>query len=153
MSEHLSLPLGSGRVLLDPSDGAPLQFVDPDASERRFLLDEGMHGFHTSDHRWGSGFLMSNAGQARWATPSQVRLGDAEVRAEYALLAGVSLAVTRTGGDFLNERYEFINDSTEAVAVSCLAVDGRPGYRADPLANDQDWCLTLCLRLLDSGGQ
>ena len=31
------------------------------------------------------------------------------------------------------------------------AVDGRPGYRADPLANDQDWCLTLWLRLLDSG--
>ena len=31
------------------------------------------------------------------------------------------------------------------------AVDGRPGYRADPLANDQDWGLTLWLRLLDSG--
>ncbi len=123
MSEHLSLRVGTGRVLLDPSGGAPLQFLDPEASERRFLLDEGMHGFHTSDHRWGSGFLLSSAGPARWATPSQVRLGDSEVRAEYPLLAGLSLAVTRTGGDFLNERYEFINDGRKAVAVSTLAIN------------------------------
>lgn len=27
------------------------------------------------------------------------------------------------------------------------AVDGRPAYRADPLANDQDWGLTPWLRL------
>jgi hypothetical protein len=32
------------------------------------------------------------------------------------------------------------------------AVDGRPGYVADPLANDQDWSLTLWLRLIDFGG-
>ena len=30
------------------------------------------------------------------------------------------------------------------VMPSC--VDGVPGYHADPLANDQDWALTLLLR-------
>ena len=112
-----------GEYMLRYTSLAEREFLDPDGSERRFLLDEGTHGFHSSDHRWGSGFPMSSAGQARWATPSQAQIAATEVRADHALAAGLTLAVTRTGGDVLRERYEFTNDGTETVTVSSLGIN------------------------------
>ncbi|MCK8678489.1 hypothetical protein [Streptomyces lichenis] len=41
------------------------------------------------------------------------------------------------GGDDGSATCAFVMPST---------VDGRPGYRDDPLANDQDWALALWLR-------
>lgn len=120
--DPLALPVGAGHVLVDPTDGSPLQFVDPAAPERRFLLDEG-DGFHSAEHRWGSGFVITDAGSARWRHPLELSVDDAGVHAAFQLTATLRLVVTRTGGDHLLETYRFTNAGDTPVRITGLAIN------------------------------
>ena len=52
------LAISDGLVLLDPSTGAPRQFVDPSSPDRQFLLDDSVR-WHSVEHQWGSGHLIT----------------------------------------------------------------------------------------------
>ncbi|GAA2096184.1 DUF5695 domain-containing protein [Microlunatus panaciterrae] len=124
MTDHaITLPVGPGTVLLDPNDGAPLQFVDPDAADRRFLLDETTDAFHSSEHRWGSGFVITNVGSTRWSQPAERRLDGPGVQLTYPLLDTLTLTVTRTGGERLLERYELTNTGAAPLVVTSLGIN------------------------------
>lgn len=113
------LRFGPGSVTLDAASGAPLQFHDPDAPQRRFLLDASVP-WHTGHHRWGSGHLVTDRGGARWHTPTRLERDPGGTSAVFAPLPGVRLTVERrvTGAAFL-ERYTLTNEAT-----SPLRVDG-----------------------------
>ncbi|MFE3452006.1 hypothetical protein ACFXJ8_24105 [Nonomuraea sp. NPDC059194] len=69
--------------------------------------------------------------------PRELRTAETDATAEAIFAA--NLALFREDG------------SASCAFVMPSSVDGRPGYRDDPLANDQDWALTLWLRTDGAG--
>lgn len=110
-------------MTIDPVDGAPLQVVDPESPDRRFLLDEQTDALHTAEHRWGSGFMITDRGAARWRTPSMLAIAEDHLHAEFTLLPGLSLRVDRTGGDRLIERYVWSTTTPAKISIDALAVN------------------------------
>jgi hypothetical protein len=53
-----SLPIGDGTVLLH-EDGCPVQFRHPGNPDQLYLLDEENDRWHSAEHRWGTGFLIT----------------------------------------------------------------------------------------------
>ncbi|KAB8165701.1 hypothetical protein FH609_014855 [Streptomyces sp. 3MP-14] len=141
-SPELGLALGSGRAVLDPATGAPLRFVDDRQPARRFLLDETVP-WHSVEHRWGAGHLVTDEGAARWNAPDELRIDRDRSEARFTPLPGLGLVVERAGGERLSERYTFHHTGDRP--------DGAPAHAADPLANDQDWHLALWLQLAAEG--
>ncbi|MFJ3673287.1 hypothetical protein ACIPSE_43205 [Streptomyces sp. NPDC090106] len=91
------LRFGQGTAILDPVTGAPVQFVDDAAPERRFLLDDEVP-WHHEEHQWGSGHLVTDRGAGRWLTPVELHADvDDGVRAVHTPLEGVRLTVVRRG--------------------------------------------------------
>lgn len=129
-----TLPLGSGRVVLDEATGAPIAFIDDTNPTRHFLLDSSA-SWHTTDHLWGSGLAVTETGAAQWIVPQQRELHGDTQRLTYALRgAGLALTITRAGGERLTERYEWRNVTSAPVTITGLDVqtpfnDRYPGAR------------------------
>lgn len=116
------LGFGPGSVSLDPVSGAPLQFLDPDAPQRRFLLSDAQE-WHTAPHRWGSGHVVTTLGGGRWHTPATVSPTPAGVRVGFAPVAGVRLEVDRAVvGDAFVETHTFTNASGGPLRIEGLGV-------------------------------
>ncbi|HWU57590.1 MAG TPA: hypothetical protein VN045_02640 [Microbacteriaceae bacterium] len=115
------LRIGDGLVVLDPRTGAPVAFVDPAAPERRFLLDSSV-AWHSIEHGWGSGFMITTTGAFRWNAPTKLTGGDGIVEAHHSLDTGVELTVTRRGGDTYEETYVFSNTSDVPVTITGLSI-------------------------------
>ena len=62
-----SARFGEGESVLDPADGAVLALRHPARPGAGHLLDEDSEPWHTREHRWGSGLVISSAGAARSA--------------------------------------------------------------------------------------
>lgn len=73
--------------MLDPATGAPTRFVDEEDRDRRFLLDAEVE-WHSVEHQWGSGHLVTNRGGARWHTPTELRFGEGAVETVHTPLSG-----------------------------------------------------------------
>ena len=115
------------------ASGAPLQFHDPDAPQRRFLLDASVP-WHTGHHRWGSGHLVTDRGGARWHTPTRLERDPGGTSAVFAPLPGARLTVERrvTGAAFL-ERYTLTNEATSPLRVDgCYALVTLAGRTETP---------------------
>lgn len=112
---------GGGEALLDPATGAPRGFFHPDNPERRYLLDENL-SWHSTDHQWGSGHIVTSAGAARWSTPTTVRVGDVASTAHFVMNIGVDLTVSRVGGASLTEIYTFTNRTDQAVELTSIGI-------------------------------
>ncbi len=117
------LAAGAGRVIIDPTDGSPVQVVDPDAPDRRFVLDERTDPSHSAEHRWGSGFVITDTGSARWRDPDDLLITPGRVEARFDLGPGLRLTVHRTAGDRMVERYELHNLGSTTVRVGSLAIN------------------------------
>ena len=50
--------LGTGQVTV-AGDGAPLEFRHPELPAHRFLLQETSDAWHSEEHRWGTGFVIT----------------------------------------------------------------------------------------------
>ena len=117
-----AIRVGDGSVVIDPTDGMPRSFGHPAAPERRYVLDESTEGWHTAEHRWGSGFVVTDHGTARWNAPDQVRFDGDRVRSHYSLDVGLELIVERVGGDVLHESYRLVNASADPVTVLSMGI-------------------------------
>ena len=114
--------VGAGWVEIDPLDGMPRAFGHPQAPERRYVLDESTEGWHTAEHRWGSGFVITDHGTARWNAPSEVRFDGDRVDSRHPLGNGLELLVQRTGGDALRESYRLVNPTAAPVTVLSMGI-------------------------------
>ncbi|MEV5886851.1 hypothetical protein AB0L74_29955 [Streptomyces sp. NPDC052020] len=118
-----SLPFGTGRAVLDPVTGAPVQFLDDRAPVRRFLLDQAAAPWHSVEHQWGSGHLVTDRGAGRWLAPSELRVAGGAVEAVHTPLPGVRVEVRRSvEGAVLRERYTVVNAADEPLAVTGLGI-------------------------------
>lgn len=115
------LAISDGLVLLDPSTGAPRQFVDPSSPDRQFLLDDSVR-WHSVEHQWGSGHLITDHGSSRWNTPNTLQDTGGTITGHYSNIAGLELTITRHGGSTFNERYAFTNTGTTVVTISSLGI-------------------------------
>ncbi|KPI11488.1 hypothetical protein OK074_2820 [Actinobacteria bacterium OK074] len=118
-----ALAFGGGYATLDALTGAPTRFVDARQPERRFLLDTDVAPWHSVEHQWGSGHLMTDRGGARWHTPSELRGTDRGTTAAHTPLAGVRLEVQRlVDGDRIRERYTVVNTAQEPLTITGLGI-------------------------------
>lgn len=115
-------PLGTGQLLLDENSGAPVQFIDTDAPARRFLLDLALP-WHSDEHQWGAGFIVTDRQTHRWNTPTTLIWGAEGNTASHDLGADVALTVKRdwsTGQ--LRESYVFENQTDGAVTFRSIGI-------------------------------
>ncbi|MQM26029.1 hypothetical protein GFD30_10670 [Glycomyces sp. NEAU-7082] len=118
------------------------------APARRFLLDTADTAWHSIEHQWGSGHLVTDRGGARWHTPAELRAVDGGTiergtveggtieggtveggtveggtEAVHPLLDGVRVEVRRwTDGAVLRERYAVVNDGDTPLRITGLGV-------------------------------
>jgi hypothetical protein len=118
----LTLRFGAGVAELDPNTGSPVRFIADDAPDRRYLLHDGLK-WHSDEHRWGSGHVITDRGAARWATPTTVQQHEGAVLAGFDdVLDGLRIEVERTGGDRLTERYRFTNTGRDPVTLTSVGI-------------------------------
>ncbi|GAB2981013.1 hypothetical protein GCM10023080_053960 [Streptomyces pseudoechinosporeus] len=117
------LRFGSGHVVLDPGTGALLRFVDEQDPARRFLLEAETTDWHSVEHQWGSGHLVTERGAARWYTPARLRIEEDGAEAVYTPLPGLRVEVHRSvRGRTLHERYAVVNIASEPVTITALGI-------------------------------
>ncbi|CAL9642750.1 hypothetical protein SUDANB145_06376 [Streptomyces sp. enrichment culture] len=105
--DHTTWTFGTGSVTLRA--GAPRQFTDTAQPDRRFLLDDRTP-WHSVEHTWGSGHLLTDAGAGRWNAPDSVDTAAGRVRVRHTPIAGITVEVTRwVEDDRYLERYTFTN--------------------------------------------
>ncbi|NUP15177.1 MAG: hypothetical protein HOZ81_03550 [Streptomyces sp.] len=118
-----SLRFGVGHVVLDPVTGAPTQFLDDLAPVRRFLLDQATAPWHSVEHQWGSGHLVTDRGAARWLAPAELRAVGDTVEAVHAPVPGTRVEVRRSvDGAVLRESYTVVNSADEPLAVTGFGI-------------------------------
>ncbi|MGP4006110.1 hypothetical protein [Streptomyces sp. 4N124] len=118
-----ALTFGPGHATLDPITAAPVQFTDERDPARRFLLDTDVTPWHSVEHQWGSGHLVTDRGGARWHTPAQLRAADGEIEAVHPLLDGVRVEIRRSvRGEVLCERYSVVNSAPEPLTITGLGI-------------------------------
>ncbi|MDT7840253.1 glycoside hydrolase family protein [Streptomyces justiciae] len=118
-----SLAFGGGHAVVDPGTGAPVQFVDEADPARRFLLDADVTPWHSVEHQWGSGHLITDRGAARWHAPARLRCEDGRIEAVHEPLPGVRVEIRRTAhGSLLRECYTLVNDTPDPLTVSGLGI-------------------------------
>ncbi|CAL9318390.1 hypothetical protein [Streptomyces sp. SudanB91_2054] len=118
--DHITWTFGPGRVHL--YSGAPRQFTDPDQPDRRFLLD-ARTPWHSTEHTWGSGHLVTDAGAGRWNAPESIDAKPDRVRVRHAPITGITVETTRwiQGDDYL-ERYTFTNTGGATRSIRALGI-------------------------------
>ncbi len=114
--------LAGGRVRIDSASGAPLQFEADADPERRYLLDRALDAWHTPEQRWGSGFVITDRGSARWNAPGHVQTSHSASSASHHLLDDLTLHVTRSVGAGLTETYRFDNSSGSPIALRSVGI-------------------------------
>jgi hypothetical protein len=115
----LRLPFGGATAVVDPADGAVLALEHPARPGAPWLLDEATESWHSREHRWGTGLLISGAG--RWNAPAELAIDGGRIEARHRL-AGLELRVTRELGETWRERYALRNPGPDAVTVTGLGI-------------------------------
>lgn len=115
------LPLNDGEVILDATTGAPVQFVDRQDPGRHYLLDAGVH-WHSAEHAWGSGHVITDRGSGRWRTPRSLDVSADSVRAAFSATPHLDVTVERQGGAVFTERYRFENVSDAVLSIGSIGI-------------------------------
>ncbi|GEC09198.1 hypothetical protein SSP24_68530 [Streptomyces spinoverrucosus] len=90
---------------------------------RRFLLDPGATAWHSVEHQWGSGHLVTDRGGARWHAPVELRVVDGVIEADHTPLPGVRVEVRRfVHGGLLHERYSVVNSASTPLTITGLGI-------------------------------
>jgi len=123
ITDGRSFALGGGSVLVS-AEGAVVAVRHPDGV-RPMLLEEGGDGVEAAMHdptrRWGTGFVITDRGSARFDVPAEREWVDGGVDLLYRL-GPLELAVSRRIGDSWTETYVLRNASTEPVRLGSVAV-------------------------------
>ncbi|WP_327657116.1 hypothetical protein [Streptomyces sp. NBC_00483] len=118
-----SFVFGAGAVDLSAETGAPTRFTDPDAPERNYLLDPRTTPWHSIEHQWGSGHLVSDQGSARWCLPDQLQFDGAGSRSVHRLLPSLQLHVERSAAaETFTEQYTLRNTGPEPVTINAWGI-------------------------------
>lgn len=120
--ESRELKFHDGTLMVDPQTGAPIQFVDDENPVRRFLLDLGSD-WHSVEHQWGSGFVITDTGSRRWNVPTSLTWSNDSNHAEYDLGTELTLTVDRkwdTAG--LTETYTFSNPTQSPLTLNSVGI-------------------------------
>jgi hypothetical protein len=117
----IRLPFGDAAAVVDPADGAILALEHPARPSAPWLLDEATESWHTREHRWGTGLLITSAGAGRWGAPRELTVDGGRVEALYDV-AGLQLRVTRELGASWRERYALRNTAAAPVTVGCWGI-------------------------------
>lgn len=112
---------GEGHTLIHPGTGALMQISSTQDAERRYLLDEEVL-WHSAEHHWGSGFVVTNRGGARWSTPCELTITEDRLNAEFRLVDDLKLSVTRAFGNSLVETYRFSNEGADPLTMTGLGI-------------------------------
>ncbi|MFC8373451.1 hypothetical protein ACFUIT_36810 [Streptomyces sp. NPDC057239] len=111
---------GPGSVQLH--SGAPGQFTDPAQPDRRFLLDDRTP-WHSVEHTWGSGHLVTDAGAGRWNAPDSMESGPDRIRLRHAPITDIVVDTTRwVENDQYLERYTFTNTGPTRRTIRGLGI-------------------------------
>ncbi len=113
-------PAGEGTVDVD-DDGLVVGVRHPAHPGLNAVLDESVPWFGP-EWRWGSGFLVTDAGSGRFVKPLDVEFTEAGVTVDYSPVPGLRLRVSRTFGDIWRERYVLRNQSDATVVVGSYAI-------------------------------
>ncbi|GAA2752191.1 hypothetical protein [Amnibacterium kyonggiense] len=112
-----------GRVVVDEVSGGPRAIVADARPELRYLLDPAHERWHSDEHRWGSGFLISTGGSARWNVPERLRVDASGSVAEHRLLPDVTLTIERRVEDgALRETHRVANRGDRLLGIGSLGV-------------------------------
>lgn len=114
-------PLGAGQVTVT-GDGAPLEFRHPDLPAHRFLLQETSDAWHSAEHRWGTGFMITDQGSGRWQAPERTLWRHDQAIVSYAPTPEINLTVHRIFGSTLTETYSWRNTSQRPLAILSLGL-------------------------------
>lgn len=116
---------GNGEIHLDATTGAPRQFSHPQNPQRRYLLDESLP-WHSSDHQWGSGHVITSTGASRWSAPATLDIESDDQQwsstATHHLDVGIDLTISRVGSGSLTERYVFTNRTAEPIELTSVGI-------------------------------
>ena len=94
----IRLPFGDATAVVDPADGAVIALEHPARPGAPWLLDEHSESWHSPEHRWGTGLLITSAGAGRWNAPAELTIEGDRIEARHRL-AGLELHVTREPGE------------------------------------------------------
>ncbi|WP_020575438.1 hypothetical protein [Actinopolymorpha alba] len=111
---------GEGTVDVD-DDGLVVGARHPAHPGLNAVLDDSVWWFGP-DWRWGTGFLLTDAGSGRFVRPADVAFDETEVRVSYEPVPGLRLDVTRTFGEKWRERYVLRNTSTTTITIGSYAI-------------------------------
>ncbi|WP_147276697.1 hypothetical protein [Tsukamurella tyrosinosolvens] len=117
--------MGSGVVRIDTKSGSPVGFVSRENPEITYLLERDLDSWHSPEHAWGSGFIVTPSGAARWNSPDEVEFAPHSVRCVYGIDEGLTLTVVRRatpGAAAYEEAYEFSNTSDEEISADSLGI-------------------------------
>lgn len=113
-------PCGDGTVEVD-DDGLVAGVKHPLLPGLNAVLDAGVPWFGP-EWRWGSGFLLTDAGSGRFARPEAVELGESRVAVRHEPVPGLVVETTRTFGDSWRERYVLRNTTSRPVGIGSFAI-------------------------------
>ncbi|GAA4974618.1 hypothetical protein [Kineococcus glutinatus] len=116
-----SLTFGTGWATIDRSTGSPLQFTDEAAPERTYLLDAEIP-WHSVEHTWGTGYVISDTFTGRWNAPDVLELHDDAVTSHHTVAGQLAVTVQRRGGEHLRETYRFRNVSDRTQRITSLGI-------------------------------
>lgn len=119
--ETKTLRLGDGWATLDAATGAPIQFIDPNAPERTFLLEAGIP-WHSVEHAWGTGYVIADTFAGRWSTPDSMQTKTDAVTTQHQVASRLEIEVERRGGDTMRETYRFRNVGDQAMRITSLGI-------------------------------
>ncbi len=114
-------PCGQGVTTCDAATGAPVSATHAAQPGLNFLLDDAVGDWHNASFAWGKGFVMTDAGAARWNHPAEVEVGPDGLSCRYDLLPDLELRVERRFGASWRERYRLHNRGARPLEVSSLA--------------------------------
>ncbi len=121
-TDSVPFRIGAGEVAIDARDGMPRSFSHPVAPQRRYVLDEATEAWHTGEHRWGSGFIITDRGTSRWNVPTELRLAPGRLHARHRLLDGLDLVVERVAGTMLRESYRLVNTTSGPISILSMGI-------------------------------
>ncbi|PPG28647.1 hypothetical protein C5E10_13780 [Pseudoclavibacter sp. RFBG4] len=114
--------LGAGSFTLDERTGAPVQFIDAESPDRQFLL-ELTSSWHSDEHQWGSGFVITDKGAVRWNAPSDLEWTETSNRAIHPASQDLRIVVERDWeNEQLRERYTFLNISDSSMSLRSVGI-------------------------------
>lgn len=122
-SPDLVWPLAGGRVRIDGETGSPVDFVHDQYPEVKYLLDDSVDTWHSSEHRWGSGFAITPERGFRWNVPDHLVMREDSSVATFDLGGGLGLVVERRAGEGLSERYTFRNRTDDELVLGSIGIN------------------------------